>query len=62
MTKFEKIGNALTWMWIIFSLLAWAFLLFVGIDERASRNETEWRDGGGRHVEEMVSEKLSNKD
>lgn len=60
--KLERIGNIVCWLWIIFCFLAWAFLLFVGIDERASRYETEWQDGGGRHVEDMVSVKPSDQD
>jgi len=47
---------------ILVSVLAFLLgmaILAVSIDEMVSRNETEWTDGGGRHITELESVKLS---
>ena len=37
-------------------------ILAVQIDEKCSRHESTWTDGGGRHVVEIPSVKLSDED
>ena len=58
--KLRTIEKAAFVAFIVLIILA-GFMVVVGIIDTISRNETEWTDGGGRHVE-MVSEKLSKED
>jgi len=63
MTRLTKLA------WAIFALVLTSALILIAVgvwciwtDEAVSRNEAAWTDSGGRHVEEMVSEKVADGD
>jgi len=60
--KLDRIGNVVCWLIIV---LAAAWICLVAIPQFVdvvSRNEAEWTDGGGRHVTELESGKVSDSD
>jgi len=62
MRKAKKIFNAFCWTLLGICLLSACVMVVVSVVDQISRNEAEWTDGGGRHVEEMVSVKISEEE
>jgi len=67
MPRQNKLASILCWTFLVLCLLSACVMVVVGVwciwtDESISRNETEWLDGGGRHVSELPSVKLSDGD
>jgi len=59
MTKPNRFLSVLAWAILVLAAL---FIVVISLDERCSRHEATWTDGGGRHATEMTSGKVSDDD
>jgi hypothetical protein len=58
----KRILTALAWAFTVIFILSALLMCVVSIVDMISENEDEYLRGGGRHVEESVSPKLSEED
>ncbi len=64
MTNLKRLLNIMAWAILVLCIASAVVMCIVSIDEMVSRNESEYLDGGGRHVDtqDSVSVKPSDSD